>query len=167
VNFLNVGPWELTVILIIAILLVGPKRVVEIVQAIRRFAGQLGSMSSEFTSLIQAEVQASEREASSQDEPQDARREADGKLGEIVKDSIAPIASMQAELRDSAQKTRQALERIVQDDVGPIAGMQAELRDTAQETRQALESPTQETTAKSEPESKEAQDEAPDKGLTG
>jgi len=143
VNFLNVGPLELAVILILAILLVGPRRVVEIIQTIRRLAGQLHSMSSEFTSLIQTEMQTTERDASSQDVAQDARRETGGELEEIVKEGITPIASIQAELRATVQETRQALESIVKDELGPIAGVQAELQAITQETRQALESPIQ------------------------
>ena len=142
-NFLNVGPLELAVILILAILLVGPKRVVEIVQTIRRFADQLRSMSSEFTSLIQTEMQTTEREASSQDEPQDTKRKTGGELKTIIKEGITPIASIQAELRATVQETRQALESIVKDELGPIAGVQADLQAAAQEARQALESPIQ------------------------
>ena len=207
-NFLNVGPWELTVILIIAILLVGPRRVVEIVQTVRRFAGQLRSMSSEFTSLIQTEVQTIKSETSqaladatgdepapatgSEEEPQELAdgRETGGKLGEIIKEGLAPIADIQAELRATAQETRQALERVVKDELGPIADIQAQLQDAAQKTRQALEKPIQDETgaiagiqaelqdaaqetrqaiesiAASEPKPKEEQDEAPDRETT-
>jgi len=62
VNFLNVGPWELTVILIIAILLIGPKRMMELARAIGRVTSQLRKLSNEFTASIQAELQATERE---------------------------------------------------------------------------------------------------------
>ena len=44
-NFLNVGPWEVTVILIIAILVVGPKRMVEVGRSIGRAASQMRRLS--------------------------------------------------------------------------------------------------------------------------
>lgn len=158
-NFLNVGPWELMVIMIIAILLIGPRRVVEIVQAIRRFAGQLRGMSNEFTSLIHAEVQASEDEVSQapgdmtddesvsipgdQDTSRGTKREPEG-LKDVVKEGLAPIMGIQAELQATAQETRQALESVVKEGlVEPITGIQAELQDAAQETRQALKTPIQ------------------------
>ncbi len=145
-NFLNVGPWELAVILIIAILLVGPKRTIEIAQAIRRFSGQLRSMSSEFTSLIQAGIQTSEREASqalddmtsdkpaptagSQDEPQDAERETSESLADIIKEGLTPIAGIRAELQATERETRQALEdittNIVRDERGAKEGQNEE-----------------------------------------
>lgn len=146
-NFLNVGPLELTVILVLAILLVGPKRLVELFQSIRRFAGQLRSMSSEFTSLIQTEVQSTGRETDSEDEPQDTEREAGGKMVDAIKEGLAPIASLQAELREVAQETRQALESIVTDELEPIASLQAELQAATEETRQALDSAVQDAPA--------------------
>jgi len=63
VNFLNVGPWELAVILVIALLLIGPKRMVELARTLGRVTGQLRKMSSEFTASIRAELLNTEREA--------------------------------------------------------------------------------------------------------
>lgn len=62
-GFLNVGPWELVLVLIIAILVGGPKRTMEIARAIGRFSRQLQDLSREFTSAIQAEIDAVETEA--------------------------------------------------------------------------------------------------------
>jgi sec-independent protein translocase protein TatB len=62
VNFLNVGSWELILILIIAILVVGPERMVEMARSFGRISRQLRKMSHEFTSTIQAEISATERE---------------------------------------------------------------------------------------------------------
>lgn len=148
-NFLNVGPWELTVILIIAILLIGPKRVLEVVQSIRRLAGQLRNMSGEFTSLLQAETYTTRQEdldtTGSQDEPQDTRYETIEDLKDVVREGLAPIIDIQTEIKATAQETRQTLESIVEDElVRPIAGIQAEIQATAQETRQALEGSVQE-----------------------
>jgi Sec-independent protein translocase protein TatA len=153
VNFLNVGPMELMVIMIIAIMVVGPKRMVETVQAIRQFAGQLRSLSGEFTSLIQTEVQAAERggDAASTDAAggpqasQDVERGTGGDLKDIIREGIAPIASIQAELRATAQETRQAFENVMEQDLAPIASipteLQTELEDAAQKTRRALATP--------------------------
>ena len=165
-NFLNVGPMELMVILIIAIMVVGPKRMVETVQTIRRFAGQLRSLSSEFTSLIQTEVQTAERRgdpvstdaASSPEGSQDVERGTGGDLKDIIREGIAPIASIQAELRATAQETRQAFESVVEKDLASIvsipAELQTELEDAAQETRRALATPID-----SEPDKKKSTDE--------
>jgi Sec-independent protein translocase protein TatA len=153
VNFLNVGPMELMTILIIAILVIGPKRMVEVVQTIRRFAGQLRSLSGEFTSLIQNEVQAAERRgdqsaadaAGDQDVTQDAAQGTGDDLRDIIREGIAPIASIQAELLATAQETRQAFEDVVAKDLASIASIPAELEteleDAAQETRRALATP--------------------------
>jgi Tat protein translocase TatB subunit len=64
VDFLNVGPWELVVVLIIAILVAGPKRMVEIARTLGQFSRQLRDMSREFTMTLQSEIQATEEEAS-------------------------------------------------------------------------------------------------------
>jgi Tat protein translocase TatB subunit len=63
VDFLNVGPWELIVVLIIAILVAGPKRMVEIARTLGQFSRQLRDMSREFTMALQSEIQATEEEA--------------------------------------------------------------------------------------------------------
>jgi len=63
-DFLNVGPWELIVVLIIAILVAGPKRMVEIARTLGQFSRQLRDLSREFTMALQAEIQATEEEAS-------------------------------------------------------------------------------------------------------
>lgn len=64
-DFLNVGPWELVLVLIITILVAGPKRMVEIASSLGRLSRQLRDMSREFTSALQAEIEASESEAGS------------------------------------------------------------------------------------------------------
>jgi len=151
VNFLNVGPWELSVILIIAILLVGPKRLVEVFQAIRRFSLQLRRMSTEFTSLVQSEVQASAGETDQ------ARRGPGGEVDDIVRGGLAPLASIQTEIRTAAREVRQALEDTVQAAQEPIADVEVELLATTREARQDPES-----NAESEPHSGEGQDEASD-----
>jgi Sec-independent protein translocase protein TatA len=63
VDFLNVGPWELIVVLIIAILVAGPQRMVEIARTLGRASRQLRDLSREFTTALQSEVQAADKEA--------------------------------------------------------------------------------------------------------
>ncbi len=62
-DFLNVGPWELVLILLIAILVAGPKRMVEIARTLGHYSRQLRDLSREFTTALQAEVQAAEEGA--------------------------------------------------------------------------------------------------------
>ena len=62
-DFLNVGPWELVLVLLIAILVAGPKRMVEIARTLGHYSRQLRDLSREFTTALQAEVQAAEDEA--------------------------------------------------------------------------------------------------------
>ena len=88
-NFLNVGPWELTVIVVIAILLVGPKRMVEMARTIGRVSSQMRRISSEFLGTIRDEVEAVEA---------DAHQVLEG-----------------AELQATEQETRQVLESIGED----------------------------------------------------
>jgi Sec-independent protein translocase protein TatA len=94
VNFLNVGPWELIVVLIIAILVAGPQRMVEIARTLGRVSRQLGDLSREFTTALQAEIKAAEKETGipSQD------------LGEVRQDledalSVSPQRQPEAEDR--------------------------------------------------------------------
>ncbi len=58
----NVGVGELIVILIISILVVGPKRTVEIARTLGRISRQLRDLSREFTNALQAEIDATESE---------------------------------------------------------------------------------------------------------
>jgi sec-independent protein translocase protein TatB len=121
VNFLNVGPWEMTVIFIIAILLVGPKRMVEMARTIGRVSSQMRRMSSEFLSTIRDEVEAVEA---------DARQALEGVV-QVGEESVA-------ELRATEQETRQVLESIGEDRRRATTSIKAELQAVERETRQAL-----------------------------
>lgn len=157
-NFLNVGPWELTVILIIAILLLGPKRVLEVVQSIRGLAGKLRDMSGEFTSLLQLEIDAAEQEGDQEDdqapeapgrqtESHGSKQKGSQDLREVIKEGIAPIAAIQAEVQNTLQETRQTLEGLVEEEVvRPITGAQAQLQDAARETQRTVEDSVKEGT---------------------
>jgi sec-independent protein translocase protein TatA len=83
VDFLNVGPWELILVLIIAILVAGPQRMVEIARSLGRLSRQLRDLSREFTTALQAEVQAAEKEAkASAPELEQVRRDLEDALSE-------------------------------------------------------------------------------------
>jgi Sec-independent protein translocase protein TatA len=61
-SFLNVGPWELAVVLIIGILLVGPRRMVGLVRTVNRMLSHLRRVSAEFAASLQTELQTVEHE---------------------------------------------------------------------------------------------------------
>ena len=61
-DFLNVGPGELVVVLIIAILVAGPQRMIEIARSLGRVSRQLRSLSSDFTAALHSEIRAVEEE---------------------------------------------------------------------------------------------------------
>jgi len=109
-NFLNIGPWELSVILIIAILMIGPKRMVEITRAIGRITAHLRKLSGEFMSTIQTELKAAEQEA---------RQTAGGVSEEGQFSSIADIST---DLEALGRETRQALSGIVSDVASAVEG---------------------------------------------
>jgi Sec-independent protein translocase protein TatA len=122
VNFLNVGPWELTVIFVIAILLVGPKRMVEMARTIGRVSSQMRRLSSEFLGTIRDEVETVEEEA----------RQALEGVVEVGEESVA-------ELQVTEQETRQVLESVDEDRRRATTSIRAELQAVEREARQALE----------------------------
>jgi len=126
VNFLNVGPWELMVLLIIAILLLGPRRMVELARTIGNVASQMRQLSNEFLGTIQAELRATEHETHQT-------------LENIAKGETEPVASIRAEIEATEHETRQALEDIAKGETEPVASIRAALEDTERETRQVLE----------------------------
>jgi Sec-independent protein translocase protein TatA len=125
VNFLNVGPWELAVILIIAILLVGPKRMVEIARSIGRTTSQMRRLSSEFLGTIHTELETAEQET----------REALEHIAEGGQESVAGIPD---EVQATGQETRQALEGIGEERREAATSIKAELQAIEHETRQAM-----------------------------
>jgi sec-independent protein translocase protein TatB len=129
--FANIGTWELVVIVIIGILVLGPKRVLEFVQSIRRLAGKLRRMSRQFTSMLEQDLQTGEGEAG-------AAASAES-MKETIKESLSPIRAISADVQAAARETRQALQGFVSDELEPAGGqVQAELESTAQQTQRAL-----------------------------
>jgi Sec-independent protein translocase protein TatA len=76
---MNVGPAEVIVILIIAILVVGPQRMMELARAMGRLSRQLRDLSNEFVSAIHKEVELTKGETD--------------KIGEDVKDVMNNITA--------------------------------------------------------------------------
>ncbi len=108
-NFLNVGLWELTLVLIIAITLLGPRRTVEIARSIGRVTAQLRQLSNEFVSTLQTEILTAEREASQTQE-------------KIVAGVAEPLASIRAELQATERETRRMLADNINDSPGQETG---------------------------------------------
>ena len=121
-NFLNVGPWELTVVLIIAVLLVGPKRMVEVARTIGRVTRQMRSLSGEFLGTLQAEIGSTGEEA----------RQA---LEDVIEGGEEPVAELEA----AGQETRQALEGAGEDKRLVTPSITAELEAVERETRQTMQ----------------------------
>jgi len=103
---MNVGPWELMVILIIAILLVGPRRVAEVARTIGYITAQVRGLSSEFMGTIRTELEVTEQET---------RQVLDSAVGE----SQQSIVSVPAEIQAAERETHQALEEIL-DNIGDL-----------------------------------------------
>ena len=121
-NFLNVGPWEVTVILIIAILVVGPKRMVEVGRSIGRTASQMRRLSGEFLGTLQAEIDATQQEA----------RQALEGIVETGEESVA-------ELQAAEDETRQVLEGIGEDRRRAATSIRSELEAVERDTREAMQ----------------------------
>lgn len=120
-NFLNVGPWELTVILVIAILVVGPKRMVEIVRAIGQTVSQMRRLSGEFLGAITSEIQAAEQET----------RES---LESIAAGTRETIGSIPDEVQATEQEARQALEEAGEEQRGTTRSIKGEIETIERET---------------------------------
>jgi Tat protein translocase TatB subunit len=121
VNFLNIGPMELMVILVIAILLVGPKRVVELARMFGRITGEMRRMSSEFLGTIQAELQDTEQEAR-----------------EALESVAGGGASISDEVQATEQEARQALDGISEDGQVAAVSIRDELQAFQEETGRAM-----------------------------
>jgi len=125
VNFLNVGPWELTIILIIAILVVGPKRMAELARQIGRTVSHMREFSSEFLGTIQAELEMTEQET----------RQA---LDAIAENGKKSIASIPGQVQAADQDTRYMLETISEERQAAATSIRDELQALEHETQQAM-----------------------------
>lgn len=128
-NFLNVGPFELVMIVLIAILVVGPQRMVELVRSIGRLAGQLRKFSAEFTSMLQAEVLSAEVAETGEE----TRKTSE----DIIEGVARPLSSLQSELLALEKETRRALEKAMSEEekaeqAQPTPGEEVAEEETAQ-----------------------------------
>jgi Sec-independent protein translocase protein TatA len=121
VNFLNIGPWEMMVILAIAILLVGPKRVVEIGRSIGRLTSQLRRLSGEFMGDLRTEIEDAERETR-----------------KALEDVTEGGAAVSAEIESTEQEARQALEGTRRGEGEAPIDVRKELRAFGREARQTM-----------------------------
>ncbi len=104
-NFLNVGPFELMMIMVIAILVVGPQRMVEIVRTVGRMAGQLRRLSNEFTSTLQSEIWSAEQK--------EKTRQAADDIASNASSPLTTLTDVQSEVKALERETRQALEKAI------------------------------------------------------
>ena len=120
-NFLNIGPGEMMAILAIAILVIGPARMVTFARALGRIARRMRSISGEFLGSLQEELSETQEEA----------REA---LGGLQKDG----ADVAAEVGATKQETDDVLEGTGESALRATASMQDELSSFAREAHAAL-----------------------------
>ncbi len=121
-NFFNIGPSELIVIVVIAILAIGPRRMVQLMRSLGRTAGKLRRMSSEFMALVNAELR--ETGESVQQVAQTAKAgagEVEGQVeaaGEDTRETVRllrqEIGSLRAELEAAALEARAYIKREAQ-----------------------------------------------------
>jgi Sec-independent protein translocase protein TatA len=127
VNFLNVGPWELTIILIIAILVVGPRRMTELARQIGRATSQMRKLSNEFLGTIQAELETTEQETrpaldAIPDGVQAADQDTRYMLETVSEERQTVATSIRDELQALEHETRQAMKEITTSVQGIIKG---------------------------------------------
>jgi len=122
VNFLNIGASELIVIIAIAILAIGPRRMVQIMRTLGRTAGKLRRMSSEFMGLVNSELRDTGLD------PETVKGQLDGEAtvieGQVKTTSTEAkeaalslkqeIGSLQAELQAAATEARAFVRRAAQ-----------------------------------------------------
>ena len=119
-NFLNVGPSEMMVIVLIAILVVGPKRLAETVQAIGRVSRKMRKLSGEFVGAIRSEIQVTENDLKQlADEAQGTTDGAEGVVGELT---------------EARQETDQSLKSLVEGDLG-LSSITEDIRSVQREAQ--------------------------------
>jgi Sec-independent protein translocase protein TatA len=140
VNFLNISPGELMVIIVIAILVVGPKRMLEIGQSVGRLTRRGRQIWGEVMKTIQAELQ-------------------------DTKEAVEEITKGGSDLSAEVAATGQEAEKALQKSKSETINLQAELQEIGRETQQVMKEVTEGfasiITGKVEP--KEKQDEEADK----
>jgi len=133
VNFLNIGPSELIVIVVIAILLVGPRRMVQIARTIGRTTGKMRKISNEFMAIVRREIEETEREA----------REA---LEMPATGEGEAAADIRGELQAAEQETEKGLTGLVEGGLG-LSTLKDELQAAGREAREYIERVAEEAEA--------------------
>jgi sec-independent protein translocase protein TatB len=111
VSFINLGSWELVLIMVIAILAVGPKRMVEIVRTIQRWAAQARKLSRQLMNTLQTEIDAAEDLKATAEE---AARAVD-EVRRGVTDTVARAGASGDTLTETAREATAALSELKTD----------------------------------------------------
>jgi sec-independent protein translocase protein TatB len=122
VNFLNIGASEAVVIIVIAILAVGPRRMVGMARTLGRTAGKLRRMSGEFMKMVNSELQETGLDAKTLQSTLSGEAQAiEGQVqttGDQAKDAARSLkqelGSLTAELQAAASEAREFVRREVQ-----------------------------------------------------
>ncbi len=119
--FLNIGTGELMAILAIAILVIGPKRLVTIAQALGRIVRRMQGISSEFVGSLQAELAETEKEAREAmegvaEEGADISAEIEG----AERQAESGTVNVQKEIREFGQEAQQALKEVAESFTGIV-----------------------------------------------
>ena len=141
-NFFNIGTMELMVIVAIAILVVGPQRLVQVARTIGRLATRMRQISGEFTSIVRSELS----------ELDEARQEVQAAVSEITGSGGEPRQGG-AEVSDAVETTKkeadQSMQSLLDDGLG-LSQIASELRATVSDARRFVEKAGEEEAAQAE-----------------
>ena len=110
-SFINLGTWELVLIVIIAILAVGPQRLVQVVRTIQKWTGQARQISRQLMSSLQTELDAVEDLKGTAQEAVQAVKE----IQQGVTETVAAVSSDGEALTDTAEEASAALKGLKKD----------------------------------------------------
>jgi len=113
-SILNVGTWEFVIILLIAILAVGPERIVKFSRMVGHVVGKLRTLSSEFTASIQEEMDAVD----------EATR---ATLSEASVDEEEVVATIPDELRAADEEVKKSVHEIAESGQKAVSGFTADV----------------------------------------
>jgi len=125
-NFFNIGTAELLLIFVIALIVVGPRRLPEIAQSLGKIVSDVRKMSQEFTVDMMREVNAPAREDEAKEiAAQDVSEQPVQSLGKIINDvrkiSQEFTEEITRELNVSLESVENEAKRIVDQDVSEKA----------------------------------------------
>ena len=123
-NLINLGSWEIVLIVVIAILAVGPKRMVQIVRTVQRWAAQARRLTGQLMSTLQTELDAADELKGTAQEAVQAVQQ----LKKGLTDTATSADAGSATLASTAQETTAALR-----------GLKEDLDKTAQEVKDAAD----------------------------